>query len=430
MPANPLGEEAVSGQDGRDNQMFLLIGIVLVLFVVLPAVYAMYAGTINEPLLALARLEIWPFRFSAEARAAMARLAEIDPATLDWERMEKILSYAGSWLRWPCVILLVVLALWSSMTGSVDKLTRKFNMESLLENNAGNFPCLTPIVGKGKYLLSAASYDKGLWKIARSPVQFALENEIMTYANGTACPLGDALHNGLPSIESKAFGQCAFVKSQAKNVLRHQLGERFTSFLNLSPVRKTIVYAFVQYALGNKKHCMKILDAVSASYVEKEGKADNPLLADGDFMANLNKLDGEWKGFSARPAIARHLAFELPLIMAVLNEARKKGVLASSQFLWLRPMDRPLWYALNQCGGRAAWPEGLAAWAHYQAEELEKATLDDPHIESAISSLEKALGAQGWFMDYFDPDAVAAKNFEQEISLQTVIAPAEDDEGE
>lgn len=430
MSACPLGEKSVSGQDGKDNQMFLLIGIVLVLFVVIPAVYAMYAGTINKPLLALAQWEIWPFQLSDEAKAALARLAEIDPSSLDWERMEMILSYAGSWLRWPCVIVLAVLALWSSITGSVDKLKRKFNMESLLTNNVKNFPCLAPIVGKGKYLTSPDSYDRGLWKIARSPVQFALENEIMTYANGESCPLDHVLYNGLSSIESKALGQCAFVKSQAKNVLRHQLGERFTSFINLSPVRKTIVYAFVQYALGNKKHCMEILDAVSVSYREKDGKAYNPLLADADFIANLNKLDGEWKGFSSNPAIARHLAFELPLIMAILNEARKKGVLASSQFLWLRPMDRPLWYALNQCGGRAAWPEGLAAWAHYQAEELEKATLDDPHIESAISSLEKTLGAQGWFMDYFDPDAAAAKNFEQEISLQTVIAPAEDDEDE
>lgn len=210
-------------------------------------------GNNKQASAALARLEIWPFQFSDEANAALAKLAAIDPAALDWERMERILSYAGTWLRWPCVFILAVLALWSSITGSVDKLKRKFNMESLLANNVKNFPCLAPIVGKGKYLISNASYDKGLWEIARSPVQFALENEIMTYANGTACPLGDALHNGLPSIEAKAFGQCAFVESQAKNVLRHQLGERFTSFLNLSPVRKAIVYAFVQYALGNKK---------------------------------------------------------------------------------------------------------------------------------------------------------------------------------
>lgn len=419
----------MSGQDGKDNQMFLLIGIVLVLFVVIPAVYSMYAGTINKPLLMLARWEIWPFQLSGEARAALDKLAKIDPASLDWERMARILNYAGSWLRWPCVIILAVLALWTAITGSVDKLRRKFNMESLLVNNVKNFPCLAPVVGKGKYLISPDSYDKGLWKVARSPVQFALENEIMTYANGEVCPLDHALQNGLASNEMKAFGKCVFVKSQAKNALWHQLGERFTGFLNLSPVRKTLVYAFVQYALGNKKHCMEILDAMSVSYMEKDGNADNPLLADTDFIANLNKLDAEWKEFSARPRIARHLAFELPLIMAVLNETRKKGVLASSQFLWLRPMDRPLWYALNQCGGRAAWPEGLAAWAHYQAEELEKSTLDEPHIDAAIASLEKALADQGWFLEYFDPATVAAKSFAQEIPLQTVIAPAEDDEG-
>ncbi len=50
--------------------------------------------------------------------------------------------------------------------------------------------------------------------------------------------------------------------------------------------------------------------------------------------------------------------------MGLLIYAKRKGVLASSQFIWLRPYDRTLWYALNQIGGKATWAEAAGPWAH------------------------------------------------------------------
>ena len=108
--------------------------------------------------------------------------------------------------------------------------------------------------------------------------------------------------------------------------------------------------------------------------------------------------------------------------MALLYRARRKGVLANAQFLWLRPMDRPLWYALCQCGGRTAMMEGAAAWAHYMMEEQAGHTLDSPHVASAVSSLRDALNAQGWLTDIFIPSASAAPSLPE-----VVLAAAEDD---
>ena len=101
--------------------------------------------------------------------------------------------------------------------------------------------------------------------------------------------------------------------------------------------------------------------------------------------------------------LSRHAAFELPWFMALLYRARRKGVLANSQFLWLRPLDRPLWYALCQCGGRTAMMEGAAAWAHYHAEEQAGLALSEPHVAAVVPSLRAALNAQGWLTDIFIP---------------------------
>ena len=66
----------------------------------------------------------------------------------------------------------------------VGRLVRRFNMNRLLKNNAASFPCLWPVVGRGSYLLSQKSFDSGLWRIARTPAQFALEQGLLLDANG------------------------------------------------------------------------------------------------------------------------------------------------------------------------------------------------------------------------------------------------------
>ena len=127
------------------------------------------------------------------------------------------------------------------------------------------------------------------------------------------------------------------------------------------------------------------------------------MLEDGDFT---NKLKKQWERHASvlnEKCLSIHAAYELPWFMALLNRARQKGVLASSQFLWLRPLDRPLWYALNQCGGRAAWAEGFAPWAHYQAEEKAGKALSEPHVRPAVASLRQALAAQGWLTEIYVP---------------------------
>ncbi len=297
--------------------------------------------------------------------------------------MHKVLRYTGSWIRWPFALLLVLFGVAAIFMGRVGGLVRRFNMESLLENNAESFPCLRPVVGRGKYLLSPESHDSGLWRIARTPEQ--------------------ALKNGLPSTALPAWGHARLDEGKAGVVLTAQLGKPFEGYEGLSSCRRALAAAFLAYADGNKKGCIALLDAVSLSYAEENGQASCPLLEDGNFVGKLKK---EWDCRSSilhEKSLSSHAAYELPWFMALLYRARQKGVLASSQFLWLRPLDRPLWYALNQCGGRAAWAEGFAAWAHYQAEEKAGKALSEPHVQPAVASLRQSLAAQGWLTEIFVP---------------------------
>lgn len=416
----------MNGRDNRDDHLFLWCAFLILVFVLLPALYIAHADSVNRPLLALAKAQIQVFTpFFDEAQTAWTRIAEADPSSLSWETMQKVLRYTGSWIRWPFALLLVLFGVAAIFMGRVGSLVRRFNMESLLRNNAESFPCLRPVVGRGKYLLSPESHDSGPWKIARTPVQFALENGLLLDEQGKAFTPEQALKNGLPSTELPAWGNARLDEKKALAVLTEQLGKPFEGYEGLSPCRRALAVAFLAYANGDKKNCISILDMVSCSYNEIDGNADCPVLTDSAFEKRLKKTWARHKDVLSEKSMATHAAYELPWFMALLYRARQKGVLAGSQFLWLRPMDRPLWYALNQCGGRAAWAEGFAAWAHYMAEEQEGKALTEPHVAPAVASLREALSAQGWLTEIFVPPAESTNTESSPNSSAQASSPIE-----
>ena len=75
----------------------------------------------------------------------------------------------------------------------------------------------------------------------------------------------------------------------------------------------------------------------------------------------------------------------------MLEIARSDGVLASSEFLWLKPVDRQLWFMLNSVGRQTAVGEIAGGIAHWLAEKKVGRALRTPMIKEAVNSLAAAL---------------------------------------
>ena len=79
-------------------------------------------------------------------------------------------------------------------------------------------------------------------------------------------------------------------------------------------------------------------------------------------------------------------------LLALYEAARTKGVLPTAEFIWLRPVNRQLWYLLNNLGRRTAWPETAGLWAHYMTEtaiarvDPSSRGIEDPQVEEAVSA--------------------------------------------
>ena len=67
------------------------------------------------------------------------------------------------------------------------------------------------------------------------------------------------------------------------------------------------------------------------------------------------------------------------------------SVLSSSLFLWLKRVDRTLWYCLNNVGRRQFHVEGAGAVCHYFVERLHKKAVGEANVDNALEGVIKYL---------------------------------------
>jgi intracellular multiplication protein IcmP len=76
---------------------------------------------------------------------------------------------------------------------------------------------------------------------------------------------------------------------------------------------------------------------------------------------------------------------------SMMEYARNDGVLASAEFIWLKPLDRKLWFMLNCVGRQTPFCEVAGPVAHFKIEKRLRRPLKVPMIDEAVNALEAAL---------------------------------------
>jgi len=109
-----------------------------------------------------------------------------------------------------------------------------------------------------------------------------------------------------------------------------------------------------------------------------------------------NKYLGDKKLVETIEEILGKHAYVQTGLYSLLDKARARaGVLASSDFLWLRWTDRTLHYTLNNCGRRRFHTEAAGVVCHFFAENVMGRPLPEPHVEEAVNGVEDYLAEQG-----------------------------------
>ena len=170
------------------------------------------------------------------------------------------------------------------------------------------------------------------------------------------------------------------IKAKANQVFVRQLGRPFQGPEKMAIHYRALFAISIAKANADRKPAIALLDQIAIS--SGTGKLD------------FTGADELWKKHVnsklVQKALSNH-AYELTLMATIVALARTDGVMASAEFLWLKPLDRQLWYVLNTVGRHVAPPEAAGPYAHWLAEKAIGRKLTVPMVEEATTGLELAV---------------------------------------
>lgn len=274
----------------------------------------------------------------------------------------KLLSLeVGKTLQYPCMVftaLLAALLFWKHPDSGYRDIE---NMKSLTQKIQKTFPAINVVSGIN---LISASVDEGPWAMALTPIEFAKKYKL---------------------LERDAVTQAVVIdQNKAKLIFTHQLGEIWPGLDKLKPYEKALFAIFAAFANFKRDEAERKMEEIVASLSPDQLKS-------GRIRFNTDIL---FKKYKDTPVIKRILgahAFTYTIFIELLSEARKSGIVLNSLSLWLKPIDRKLWYVLNNVGRKAVYTEAGAAQAHWLAEKKLGFAIRQPMVDEAISALEEAV---------------------------------------
>jgi|SRR5579885_2148109 intracellular multiplication protein IcmP len=371
MPAAPQG-----GNQG-DNSSGILWGIAAI-FATIGVVWFVFKTQIVTAYLTIKLYELdvmeWlgnlvnhPYYFDQIRQSILS--ARASASSISFNDLVQIGTGVGAWLRLPFVVLLLILAVVVYVGNTTRVYRRTYNMRDLAKLEVKNWPQITPVLGLD---LIKTDIDTGPWAMAMTPMQFCKKYKL----------LEEVKPQRREGMSRKDWGKIEVVlkRGEANKVFALQLGPLWGGSAKLPPYARALFAVFAARINADSQAAAKILAQLSASSKNKELNLDG-----------VDELLKKHENTKAVQAVVQSHAYASTVMAAMLLGARDDGVQASSDFLWLKPVDRRLWYTLNTVGRQTPFIEVAGIFAHWVAEREAGRKLLLPMVEEATNAVEIAL---------------------------------------
>ncbi len=290
----------------------------------------------------------------------------VDPASVEWGQMVLLMSNVGDYMRYPIVVILIVLAIYLYKSNITLKFRRAHDMKTLRAQEQYNWPAIMPVV---KQDLVSIDINEGPWAMAMTPMEFARKYQLLKKND-------ILLDNPLAGQEMTAGVR----RGDAKRVFTLQLGPYWDGFEHCPPHARALAAVFMARICRDRASASKIQELLDRNY--SQGKPD--------YSVAFSVLRKYQNTDEIKKIVGKH-AYLLTVMASLLAASRDDGVVPSSEFLWLKPVDRRLWYMLNCVGRQTPFAEVGGPFAHWLAEKAMGRGSLVPMIDEAIKALEIAV---------------------------------------
>lgn len=327
MPPQPQQQVGGGGQSGAPGGVFGLI-----------ACFWLFIGIAMWTLRHDAVARVWlkfdlvfvklaaKFSDSAEELRQVILYCIEKPHDVTFGKMLQISYYTGMYYL-PFALVLAGVGIILALRDPVPRLNKVHDHQSLLERLNEIFPHTTPILHKD---LLNKEYPG--WEVSVGPYEFAKKHKL--------------LKNG------------RLDEAAAEGVFISQVGNKF-SIDTMKPHEKALYAVFAAKIENDKEASQQLLEGLSRSWTDARNAPDYSL-AEPLFQKYRH---------THTPFSMVH-SYTKTVLMSMFAAAKLRGKLAPAFFLWLKPVDRYLFYALNRVGAKTPFTEGSGAWNHWEAEQV------------------------------------------------------------
>ncbi|MFT3742028.1 MAG: type IVB secretion system coupling complex protein DotM/IcmP [Gammaproteobacteria bacterium] len=281
--------------------------------------------------------------------------------SLSYSVLTDTLDQVGQYTRFVFCPILLALGVWLYFKNVTLKMRNVFNMNTMKTLEQHNWPQIAPVVGLN---LVKEDIHKGPWAMSQTPMQFCKHHNLL-------------LENKNEETQQVTV---SLLKQEAQQVFVLQLGPLWGDINALPLHMKALFAAFAACANQDRDAAFKLLQHIDVTFAA--GKVD--------FAGTHELLQKHLNSKVVLKVLQKH-AYLFTVMPSMLELARTDGVFASSEFLWLKAMNRRLWYVLNSVGRQTAVPEAAGPFAHWLAERKWGGGLRTPMVEEAVKALEVAL---------------------------------------
>jgi intracellular multiplication protein IcmP len=378
MPAAPQS----SGGGGQGDHSTSILWIIGAIFVFIGAIWYVFSAQLVYFFLTIKLYEIglmeqvsnlfgyfsghtysfYPLKQSLESARASS-------GTVTFQQLMSLGSDVGKWLRIPLSALLILLGIVVYLSSTTRVFKQIYNMRDFAKLESKNWPQITPVMNLD---LLSTDIDTGPWAMAQTPMQFCKKYKLLEEVR----PMR---REGMSRKEWDKI-EVVLKRGQANKIFAMQLGPLWRGVNYLPPHAKALFAVFAARINADSKAAGDLLKQLSTSSQNKQ--------------LNYQGVDALLKKHADTKAVKQitdSYAYVSTVMASMLLGARDDGVQASADFLWLKPLDRKLWYTLNTVGRQTPFIEVAGIYAHWISEREAGRKLIVPMVEEATNAVEVAL---------------------------------------
>lgn len=284
------------------------------------------------------------------------------PYDADYISFLSLQSEANFIWKVPSILLALFSVIYLNLFYAGSGFNTIFSMKTLRDQWKYFWPYSLTVAKEEKSLVDVP-LTEGPFAMSQNPVEFGLKNGV----------LKEITKDGAPALE--------VIEEMARRTFSLQMGQLWHRDLkNLPEHYQALFAAFAAFAAGDEQRGRAFLKQMAFS--SEKGVID--------FKGTWGILRKHLQSKVVGRAVGAH-AYGLTAMASMLEAARTSGVVATSEFLWLKTVDRRLWYMLNSVGRQTPFVEVAGPFAHWLVEKRLRRPLSVPMVDQAVVGFKIAL---------------------------------------